>query len=248
MVSPDTDIFVVLLYHLKNNWHGLELYLMKKGHVKVPKKDQKELYSLHLLVNRLDPDVVDNLPAGHSLTGCDTVAKVGTKNSLLRVLKSDGDFIQRFGADRLDEDALVSAERFLVKVVSLKAYSMCQSFDELRLKMYHHSRNKKLIELPCSSNEIQQNIRRAYLQARMWIEAPFGNVMDMVDPENFGYDGHLAPVLFDPPYRPLDVPEPCSTHTSCVRTSCKCRQNNISCSEYCKCGDACKNPYNNLPE
>ena len=34
VVTQDTYIFVVLLYHLKNNWDGMELFLMKKGNVK----------------------------------------------------------------------------------------------------------------------------------------------------------------------------------------------------------------------
>lgn len=72
---------------------------MRKGHVKISKIDQKELYPLHLLVSKLDPCVIDNLPAGHSLTGCETVAKVGTKLSLFKLLESG------FGSDRLDEDA-----------------------------------------------------------------------------------------------------------------------------------------------
>ena len=35
----------------------------------------------------MNPHVVDCLPAGHSLTGCDTVAKVGTKKRLLKTLE-----------------------------------------------------------------------------------------------------------------------------------------------------------------
>ena len=117
---------------------------MRKGHVKISKTEQKELYPLHLLVSKLAPCVVDNLPAGHSLTSCDTVAKVGTKLSLLKLLESDSDLIQGFGSDRLDEDTSDQAEQFLVKVVATKTYMSCQTFDELRTKLYRHSRKRNL--------------------------------------------------------------------------------------------------------
>ena len=44
VVTSDADIFVVLLYHLNTYWKGLNLYFMKKGQIKMPKKQQKELY------------------------------------------------------------------------------------------------------------------------------------------------------------------------------------------------------------
>ena len=46
VVSPDANIFVSLLYHVKNTWHGLELFLLKKGQLKEDKHPQNELYSL----------------------------------------------------------------------------------------------------------------------------------------------------------------------------------------------------------
>ena len=49
VVTPDADIFVVLLYHLKNNWKDMNLYMLKKGPVKIAAKMQKELHPLHKL-------------------------------------------------------------------------------------------------------------------------------------------------------------------------------------------------------
>ena len=64
----------------------------------MPTKPQKELYPLHLLNLKIDPKVIDQLPAGHSLTACDTVAKVGRKMQLLSVLESFDPLITDFGA------------------------------------------------------------------------------------------------------------------------------------------------------
>ena len=42
VVTPDTDIFVVLMYNLKNTWKDLGLYLLKKGQIIMPQKPQQE--------------------------------------------------------------------------------------------------------------------------------------------------------------------------------------------------------------
>ena len=65
VVTSDTDIITVLLYHLKNTWTGTALYVLKKGRVKSSKQLQKELYLLHKLLSELSPNVVDQLPAAH---------------------------------------------------------------------------------------------------------------------------------------------------------------------------------------
>ena len=108
-MTPDTDIFIVLMYHLKNTWKDLALYLLKKGQIIMPQKPQQELYPRHLLLSKLDPKVIDQLPAGHALTVCDTVAKVGTKKELLSILNSFDTLITGFGREALDDDMLQQA-------------------------------------------------------------------------------------------------------------------------------------------
>lgn len=107
---------------------------------------------------------------------------------------------------------------------------------------------KKFVDLPCSSNVIQQNIKRAYLQTKLWLEAPFGNAVETMDPNEFGHVTHLGsnviePLLFVGPARPVDVPEPCKCKT-CARRTCNCRLSELPCSDYCGCVDnTCKNPH-----
>ena len=73
-------------------------------------------------------------PAGHALTSCDTVAKVGTKKELLHILNSFDPLITGFGREALDYDMLQQAEQFLLNVVT-KKYRFCSTFDELRAKL-----------------------------------------------------------------------------------------------------------------
>lgn len=251
VVSPDADIFVSLLYHVKNTWQGLKLYLLKKGSIKGGKIQRKELHPLHQLKDKIDPNVIDNLPAGHSLTGCDTVAKVGTKNAMLQCLEGHSAmFLRDFGKDRLDGDCIANAEKFLAKLVCTKNED-CDTFDELRVSRYHHqSFQKRLIDLPCTSNAIRENIKRAFVQAKLWLESPFGNAMETMDLELYGYEreldsGNLTPKLFDGFSRPSDVPPPCKC-TNCTKKTCRCRVNDMPCIEFCNCSKSeCKNPFSN---
>ena len=103
---------------------------------------------------------------------------------------------------------------------------------------------KKFVELPCSSNAIHQNFKRAYMQTKLWIEAPFGNAGAFMDPKE--EIDCLDLLMFDGPNRPLDVPEPCRCKGKvrpCAHDSCKCKLNRISCSKYCGCSisDRCQN-------
>ena len=52
------------------------------------------------------------------MTGCNTVAKVGTKKELLHILNSFDPLITDFGRDALDDDMLRQAEQFLINVVT----------------------------------------------------------------------------------------------------------------------------------
>ncbi len=116
---------------------------MKRGHLKTQTVTQNELYPLHLLINKVSSTLIEGLPAGHSLTGCDTVAKVGTKSSLLKMLETDGSLLHEFGREDLHDDLLMKAEQFLVKVVATKSMSNnCSTFDELRVRMYLYSMDK----------------------------------------------------------------------------------------------------------
>ena len=52
-------------------------------------KKEKELFPLNSTLQSLKEHIIDSLPAAHSLTGCDTVTKVGTKASMFKILESN---------------------------------------------------------------------------------------------------------------------------------------------------------------
>ena len=80
--------------------------------------------------------------------------------------------------------------------------------------MFHQFPKKKLTEVVCSSDSIQQNIKRGYLQTRTWLEAPFLDSSEILDPLDYGFDLNLnsmtlVPSFFKRPQKPTDVIEPC---------------------------------------
>ena len=119
---------------------------MNKANI-VSFKKQHKLYLLHKLLDKLEAKTFESLPAAHSLTGCDTVANIGTKKSMLKAVIEYSDLLQSFGSDRLDEDIILSAENFLVKVIAPKKLSSCETFDDLRVKLHRKSMVKKYIDL-----------------------------------------------------------------------------------------------------
>ena len=59
--------------------------------VKVPQVWIEEMgvfVALHVICDELGEDLVEMLPAVHSLTGCDTTSKIGTKSKALAVMKT----------------------------------------------------------------------------------------------------------------------------------------------------------------
>ncbi|KAG1664878.1 Transposable element Tc3 transposase [Nymphon striatum] len=76
--SPDTDVFVNLIFHFNTTWQLQKLY------VKLGNRKTKKTVPVHLLVDQLDNGLVSCLPAIHALSGCDSTSKVGPKLSGLK--------------------------------------------------------------------------------------------------------------------------------------------------------------------
>ena len=83
----------------------------------VTKRNALPFQNLH---SSFPKKLVEVLPALHSLTGCDSTSKVGTK---LAAVSREGYFkeITDFGKERLDSDILIKAENFLVHCVKENA-------------------------------------------------------------------------------------------------------------------------------
>ena len=242
VASSDTDVLICLLYHLVT-WRKQGLSCL--WNVRGPSHDKKVI-PLHLLLQDVGENVALQLPALHSLTGCDTVSKVSTKIAALKQIPCE--YISNFGKQECTEETIENAENFLVSCIK-PVSSKITTFDELRnLKYFDFKSQLDLTKLPCTSSSIRLHILRAYYQCRLWIEAPFHDISASLPPTSYGYRKNgdfLEPVLVEQPVKPSNLPDPCNCQKCARETVCPCRIVGISCCKYCKCknGPVCKNPY-----
>ena len=245
VASPDTDVFVCVIHHFNQLiYFGLNELWFLTG-----KSISKCFIPIHDLVNTMDSDVIDILPAVHALTGCDTTSKVGTKASALKQASKCGyKLLYSFGKEDISDSMMSNAEKFLLKCLS--SSDEIHHFDQLRNEIYHKKQNQFNIEkFPPSTSSIEQHIKRAYLQSYLWFHAPFvANIT--LDPLLFGYefdeDGCLLPISVGQSKIPEDFPIPCSC-IKCARANvCPCRVKNLACCKFCRCKseEQCKNPSN----
>ena len=188
----------------------------------------------------MDPHLIECLPSIHSLTSCDTTSKVGNKVSVL-TRSVDLSLIQGFGKNVCTETMLMDAEQFLLQLIGKADH---KTFDDYRhTQFYDAAKYLTLKSMVCCSSSVKLHIKRSYLQTNMWINAP--EAAPALDPLEYGYKKKqfgLRPLLAAQPImiRPPDLPEACKCKT-CVRKTCICQKNGLSCVSYCNC-DPCHNP------
>ena len=141
--------------------------------------------NLNKISVRSSQNVALQLPAAHSLTGCDTLSKVGTKHAALKALPSV--HLENFGTSELTEEAIDHAEHFLVDI--LKPKSTVKTFNELReLKYFDYKSDIDLTKLPYTSSTIRLHIARGFYQCYRWIMAPKGDITITDPPQEYAYE------------------------------------------------------------
>lgn len=244
VLSPDADVLTGLLYHFRKTFTLNELY------VRLGSGNTKKTVPLHILAQQLDSVLVENLPAIHALSGCDTTSKVGPKLACLK--KSlNLELIKDFGITPMTESMINNAEKFLLDCLP-KSREVAK-FDDYRYEQYHGSETLDFNKLVCTSSTIKEHIKRAYYQCVLWYTAPEPLFICPSPTENYGYklteDNRLLPIIIRGDCRPSNLPAPCKCVT-CVKSTCVCRQARLGCSKFCKCdvsktsSKPCQNPYN----
>ena len=74
VMSADTDVLVLLIYHLHKTWSNLQTLFITLGN-----QGSRKTFPLHIILKEMNVNLVDKLPAVHSLSGCDTTSKVCSK-------------------------------------------------------------------------------------------------------------------------------------------------------------------------
>ena len=233
IASPDTDVLVAAIHHYnKFIYFDLEELWFISG-----KSESRTVLPIHDLVNEIDTDFIDILPAIHALTGCDTTSKVGTKKKAIKKgNKNAYNLLCYFGKNEISESMIADAEKFLVQCITSDD---TDNFDDLRFNVYHKKHLQFDTErFPPTSASIRQHILHAYLQCYMWYHCPFTENIHL-NPLEYGYkideEENLVPIIMTEPCIADDFPQQCHC-VKCARQGvCPCRQKKIVCCRYCKC-------------
>ena len=228
VLSNDTDVIVLLLYYIDVfHLHGLKQLWVRAGI-----GDSTRFIPLHTLAARMSTPLSKVLPAIHSLTGCDTTSKMGTKTA---ALKCDPLIhLAEFGkSEKANPLILASAEEYLVRV--LKRATTCKTFTELRKEIHHHSKKSIMQQLPPTTIALQQHLLWAHLATFQMV-----HLLDyseaLPNPTEFGYideDGLLLPSK-----KLNDVPVAYTVTCAsgkCARITCSCREEGVRCCRFCRC-------------
>ena len=245
VASADTDVFIVLV-HNYGKWLKMDL---KELWCICGTGSTKKAVPIHILYSTLGPDIAHILPALHAVSGTDTTPKVGTKSCALRTVKRIGpNLLKTFGIEQLNEDMMVSTEKFMVGFFT-DSSEIC-TFDQLRHEFYY--KNKKSLNLktfPPTSNSIRTHIKLSYLQTYRWVNAAWLEDFNNLDPLSYGYVNVVDENILKPDVitekLPPDFPVPCICLKCARDTVCPCRVKEIKCSAYCKCRreEMCRNPH-----
>ena len=194
----------------------------------------------------LGPVLSSALPGFHSITGSDTTGKirgVGKKSALKVLLKSPPHVITALAnlgqGDSPTPDVITGCEAFLCSLVSTNSIS-AQDPATLRWKKFSQlSKNQSANMLPPTAGAWRQHIYRAHMQAHLWAQ---DNILDPIipDPCKLGWswtDDRLLPLLSADAAAPEAVVEllKCNCGKSYCSRRCTCKQNNLPCTQLCKC-------------
>ena len=119
---------------------------------------------MHDLCEIVEKQIIETLPAIHSVSGCDTTNKVGTNHTALTKAKDYAYLIKNFGRAEMSDLMLENAEEYLTRVLAKEFKKM----DDLRTFKYHRMKNLDFTKLPPTSTSLMLHIKRAYLQANRW--------------------------------------------------------------------------------
>lgn len=218
VVGEDTDLLVLLLFHVKPSMKDVVFSSNRAG--------------------------CNNILFAHAFTGCDTtsrafsigkpvlVKKLQQKNKLYTVSASV------FQKPNCDHHLIAeTGERLFVDIYN---GNESDSLDKLRVVRYEQKvfTGKKQVQpkvLPPTSAAAKYHSFRVYYQVQEW--ACLGIDLELM-PEEWGWylhQGQLLPTQTDIPPAPEDLLNVirCSCTTDCATQRCSCRKVGLSCTSAC---------------
>ncbi|KAG1663714.1 ERO1-like protein beta [Nymphon striatum] len=236
LVGDDTDLLVLLCYHVKDDSDNIFF----RPEPKAGTKKSPRCWDIKALQRILGRNVCNYLLLAHAMLGCDTTSRVFGfgKGVAIKHMRNDTDF--KSHADVfLDEDATQSeiadaGEKYLVSILKGDPE---ETLDQLRLQRFHQkvATNKNAVQpetLPPTSAATKYHSLRVYYQVQVW------KGVTNISPQGYGWtvvDGKLIPFQCDLDVAPkmlLEVVR-CNCKAGCETQRCSCRKAGLDCSTGC---------------
>jgi hypothetical protein len=200
---------------------------------------------IHEIAASLSPSMCRTLPLFHAFTGCDTVSSFAGKGkkTAWATWTSFPEVTEAFLAFLLEgeqsEDMIRLTERFVILMYDRT--SPTESINEAR-KMIFSRRPGSLENIPPTRAALEQHLKRAILQARLWNSATCSHPPNM-DPAEWGWiqtAGEWKPLWTTLPEASKICQEliHCGCKKSCTGR-CKCKKAELKRTSLCHCGGDC---------
>lgn len=245
--SQDTDVLVLATHNLAVLGEDAAM-IMGTG-------TNRRVLPLLPIQNALGEERAQALMGFHAISGCDTTGRIFGKSKTLwwKAFMDCGDDIvgalARLGQESEPScEVLGHCEAFICKLLGPKNAGISQAA-ALRWFHFRGLNTKQGIEkLPPTQGSLHEHIRRAHYQCLIWRQALIPQPT-VPAPTELGWSisdtsGHFVPKLSRIPLAPDSILQlvRCKCTKSQCSGRCSCRENQMPCTELCKCDpDGCKN-------
>lgn len=245
--SQDTDVLVLAIYNISVLGDDAAM-IMGTG-------ENRHLVKLLPIYLALGEERSAALLGFHAISGSDTTGRIfgKSKTSWWKTFMECGDDVISALAllgqqSELSPTVLVHCETFICKLLSPKSVDISQA---AALRWHHFrglSTTQGIEKLPPTQGSLHEIIRRAHYQCIIWGQTLVPQPT-VGSPTDFGWSlseasGDFLPILSRVPLAPDSILQlvRCKCTKSQCGGRCSCRENDLPCTELCKCDpDGCKN-------
>lgn len=236
--SSDSNIFVLLIHHFERM--KCEQLWLRHGSSKKP------IYApIHTICSRLPEVVKQNILAFDAITGSSITSFIAgiTKNTGWNIYLENAGLLSGIHKSNLTENAIRSAEEFVVKLYKLG--KKATTTNSARYILFGAVNAPEF--LPPTTDAVHQHIKRSHYQSMIWENIPQQQI-DSNSPLSSGWktnnDGKITPLLttLEPITNTLIEMATCGCKGECANLRCSCVKNKMPCTALCSCMAVCKNP------
>ena len=129
IMADDTDIFILLLYHV-GKWTTTPLITMRKRNGRV--------IDINASIKRLGPSLCNHILGIHAITGCDTTSFLPGlgKNRILSKLNNHHLHMDEFGNSQLEMERILTIGRKIFRILKLPQKNIDEHIKRSHLQTY----------------------------------------------------------------------------------------------------------------